>query len=62
MVEKRASDSTQGEYSQPTGQERLTAVARLIEMAKDVGVDMPAGASLDQIQDALLHEETFLQE
>ena len=56
MVEKRAS-SGGGDFSpeyfenlanqQPSGQERLTAVARLIEMAKEVGVEVPVDSTLD---------------
>ena len=71
MVEKRAS-SGGGDFSpeyfenlgnqQPSGQERLTAVARLIEMAKEVGVEVPADSTIDQVHDALLQEETFLAE
>ena len=29
------------ENGEPSGQERLSAVARLIEMAKEIGVDIP---------------------
>ena len=71
MVEKRASsggsDFSQEYFEnlaneQPSGQERLTAVARLIEMAKEVGVEVPVDSTLDQVHDALLQEETFLAE
>ena len=48
------------ENGDPSGEERLTAVARLIEMAREIGVVVPQDATLDEVQDALLHEESFL--
>ena len=44
----------------PNEKERLQAVARLIEMAKEIGVEVPVDATLDQVHDALIAEEGFL--
>lgn len=71
MVERRVSsggaDLTSENFANssnqiPDSQERLQAVARLIEMANEIGVEVPMGATLDEVQHALIREESFLQE
>ena len=71
MVERRVSsggaDLSSQNYANssnqiPDSQERLQAVARLIEMAQEIGVEVPMGATLDEVQHALIREESFLQE
>ena len=58
MVERRVSsggaDLTSENFANssnqiPDSQERLQAVARLIEMANEIGVEVPMGATLDEV-------------
>ena len=49
MVERRVSSGGADLPAQnyPDEQERLQAIARLIEMAQEIGVELPADATLD---------------
>ena len=58
MVERRVSSGgadlssqnyANGSNNIPDSRERLQAVARLIEMAQEIGVEVPRGATLDEV-------------
>ena len=59
MVERT---STSEMSEQPSGQEKISAVARLIEMANQIGVQVPPDATIAELQEALVMEEALLQE
>ena len=71
MVERRVSsggaDLSSLNYANsnneiPYSEYEFQAVATLIEMAQEIGVEVPMGATLDEVQHALIREESFLEE